>query len=428
MNKSLWHIRFDSGDGRHQPGDCLSGHGDHALIGGSIACDIRIESPEDSPYACIVRNRDGISWRLVRMDDDADIRVNGEQLHIVHYLKDGERITIGENGTELIFSGKDTGIDAKRYYSKFRKLLIGFACGCVAVTALLLMLLGSDDIRQWEIARHRQSICKISVTDIIYQEVRFPDGQEEVRTLDSLFLAEGSCSGTGFFDTKGSFITARHCVEPWISSSDPLSEMSRKEILWAAEAETFNILNGQDTPVYRRVISYCTIHKDGKEIHRFRTDTCRFSTDKDVIRNLRGVNDELYWRELGHAKWESALGDIASVSTGIKGSIHIAGREILESLSQNTPAAHWGYESASEDANFMTSRIKYAPTRKGGRITRCLVHSSKGIIQGFSGSPVMVRHNGRIYAAGIVSKNSENNSGTCYSVPASELEKLTKRW
>lgn len=99
------------------------------------------------------------------------------------------------------------------------------------------------------------------------------------------------------------------------------------------------------------------------------------------IRNLRGVNDELYWRELGHAKWESALGDIASVSTGMKGSIHIAGREILESLSQNTPAAHWGYESASEDANFMTSRIKYAPTRKGGRITRCLVHSSKGIIQ-----------------------------------------------
>lgn len=428
MNKSLWHITFESGDGRHQPGDCLSGHGDHVLIGGSIACDIRIGASEDGPHACIARNPDGTSWRLIRMDDDADIRVNGEQLHIVHYLKDGERITIGENGTELTFSGDDSARDVKRYYARFRKLLIGFACGCVAVTALLLMLLGSDDIRQWEIAGHRQSICKISVTDIIYQEVRILDGQEEVMTLDSLFLAEGSCSGTGFFDTKGNFITARHCIEPWISSSDPLSEMSRKEILWAAEAETFNILNASDTPAYRRVISYCTIHKDGKEIHRFRTDTCRFSTEKDVIRNLRGVNDELYWRELGHARWESALGDIASVATGIKGHIHIAGREVLESLSQNAPAAHWGYESASEDANFMTSRIKYAPTRKGGRITRCLVHSSKGIIQGFSGSPVLVRHNGRIHAAGIVSKNSENNSGTCYSVPVSELEKLTERW
>ena len=380
----------------------------------------------DGPYACIVRNPDGVSWRLVRMDDDIDMQVNGKPLHLVHYLNHGDRITWEYK--EFIFTTEDSKADeARKYYSRFRKLVVGIACGFIAVTAALLLLLGSDDIRQWEIAGLKQSICKISVTDIIYQEVRLMNGMETVTTLDSTFLAEGAYSGTGFFDTEGRFITARHCVEPWIAVSDPLAEPERADIRWAAEAETFNILEA-DSTIYRRVVSCCTIHADGRKAHRFRTDTCLFSTGKDVIRNLRGVNDELFWRELGHEKWESALGDIAGVRTGIRGKVHIAGHEVLKELSQNTPAAHWGYESASDEANFMSSRVKYPPVRKDGRITRCLVHSSEGIIQGFSGSPVLIRHKGRIHAAGVVSRNSGNNTGTCYSVPVCELDKLTERW
>lgn len=380
----------------------------------------------DGPYACIVRNPDGVSWRLVRMDDDIEMLVNGKPLHMVHYLSHGDRITWEED--EFIFTEEnDKTEEVRKYYSRFRKLVIGIACSFVAITAAFLLLLGSDDIRQWEISVMKQSICKISVTDIIYQEVRLINGTETMITLDSVYLAEGACSGTGFFDTKGRFITARHCVEPWIAAADPLSETGRADIIWAAEAETFNILE-VDENVYRRVVSCCTIHEGEKEIHRFRTDTCLFSTEKDVIRNLRGVNDELYWRELGHEKWESALGDIAGVRTGIRGKIHVAGHEILRELAQNTPAAHWGYESASEEANFMNSRIKYPPVRRDGRITRCLVHSSEGIIQGFSGSPVLIRHKGRIHAVGVVSRNSGNNTGTCYSVPVCELDKLTERW
>ena len=379
----------------------------------------------DGPYACMVRNPDGVSWRLVRMDDDIDMKVNGKPLHIVHYLRHGDRITWGEE--EFIFTEGTGSEEAGKYFSRFRKLVIGLACGFVAITTILLLLLGSDDIRQWEMAGLKQSICKISVTDIIYQEVRITNGMKTVTAIDSVFLAEGSCSGTGFFDTKGNFITARHCVEPWIAVTDPMSEYGRPGVAWAAEAETYNILEA-DESTYRRVVSCCTIHEGDREIHRFRTDTCMFSIERDVIRNLRGVNDELYWRELGHEKWESALGDIAGIRTEIRGKIHVAGREILDELSQNTPAAHWGYESSSEEANFMTSRIKYPPVRKHGMISRCLVHSSDGIIQGFSGSPVLVRHNGRIHAAGVVSRNSGNNTGTCYSIPVSELNKLAERW
>lgn len=380
----------------------------------------------DGPYGCIARNPDGVSWRLIRMDDDIDIRVNGKPLHIVHYLKHGDRITFGEE--EIIFNEDENRTeDIKRYYSKFRKLVIGLACSFVAITAILLIMLGSDDIRQWEISGLKQSICKIRVTDIIYQEVRLFDGTETVTALDSLFLAEETCSGTGFFDTDGNFITARHCVEPWIAVTDPLSESGNEYVRWAAEAETFNILHSDDS-IYRRVISCCTIHMEDNDRHHFRTDTCLFSIENDVIRNLRGVNDELYWRELGHARWESALGDITVVRTGINGKIRIAEDDLLKDISQNTPAAHWGYESAAEEANFMTSRIKYPLVRKQGRISRCLVHSSKGIIQGFSGSPVLVRFKGQIHAIGIVSKNSENNSGTCYSVPVSEMKKVTERW
>ena len=169
----------------------------------------------DGPYACMVRNPDGVSWRLVRMDDDIDMKVNGKPLHIVHYLRHGDRITWCEE--EFIFTEGTGSEEAGTYFSRFRKLVIGLACGFVAITTILLLLLGSDDIRQWEMAGLKQSICKISVTDIIYQEVRITNGMKTVTAIDSVFLAEGSCSGTGFFDTKGNFITARHCVEPWIA-------------------------------------------------------------------------------------------------------------------------------------------------------------------------------------------------------------------
>ena len=414
----------------HINADGLTSHAGHIFIGYSTICQIRIPGEAyESPYASLVRNPDGTTWRLVRMIDDMDIRINSAQLHLVHYLKDGDRIDFPDYGRELIFvqeSGDRSS--AAGYYSRFRRMVIGLGCCFAAVTALLLLFFGPDDIRQWEISGQKESICKITVTDIIYQEVKKVADKETAVTIDSVYLAEGTCSGTGFFDKAGRFITARHCVEPWISVSDPLSQLDRKDVAWAAEAETYNTLNDPETDGYRRVISRCVIYRGGEALLTFRTDTCLFSTDKDIVRNLRGINDELYWRELGPIKWESALGDIACVMTETKGRIRIAGKEVMDALCQNTPAAHWGYESASEQASFMNSRIKYPPFRKGGRLAGCLAHSSKGIIVGFSGSPVLVRHKGRIYAIGIVSRNNSSNSGTCHSVPACELDKLKRRW
>ena len=57
--------------------------------------------------ACIACNADGKTWRLIRLEEDAVIKVNGEDLHLVHYLSSGDRIDLGGRRGDLAFRRKE---------------------------------------------------------------------------------------------------------------------------------------------------------------------------------------------------------------------------------------------------------------------------------------------------------------------------------
>jgi hypothetical protein len=59
--------------------------------------------------ACIACNADGKTWRLIRLEEDAVIKVNGEDLHLVHYLSSGDRIDLGGEEETLRFAIRKDG-------------------------------------------------------------------------------------------------------------------------------------------------------------------------------------------------------------------------------------------------------------------------------------------------------------------------------
>lgn len=387
---------------------------------------------QDSELACICMNPDGQSWRIIRLDEEADIRVNSEDLHLVHYLTVNDRIDInGETWHFAIPKAEDNGGSAAGYV-RFKRLAVISAMS-VAILAVLIFcvsyrIISRMPIHRDDISAYENSICKFSVVQLIYQQVNIERDTTIIETLASYEPGNDSYAGTGFFCTDGSFVTARHCVEPWITAN-PVEAYDRKDVSWAMEAETFNAYEAESDSTYRRVIAKCEIYNNRREIiHTFLTDTCMFSIGNDLVYNIRGRLDPMLWRSLGTVNRASSLGDIAAVRTGLAGRVDLASDDIMNSLKAERQVAHFGYEGASSEPRFISSKLEYSPRRQNGKIIRCLEHECTEMVHGFSGSPAIIRHRGRYYAIGIVSKTHDRSTSTFFSVPVTELENLKRRW
>ena len=425
-----WKIRFN--DGR-----AIRGTSDVAYIGNGNQCEIHFSNNseyEDCTFAVLLRNDDYKSWRIVRIDDTADIRISGEQLHLVHYLNEKDMVSITEANAEFRFvTEEDRNIsDASHIVKKSIWASVAAVCFILFVVGTSIFLRNLNIIGEKHIEFLKNSICKITVDEVLFQQVDTADGRNNVRTIASLRLESSSCSGTGFFCKDGRFITARHCIEPWITlpmtgtesleKNGELSEVAR----WASACETFNHTKDSASKGYQRVISLCTIKAEHKNIrHKFSTDTCMFCTDNDIIRNLGGPKDRILWRETGNVKLRSALGDITYVKTDIYGAIQLAPQKIANKLRRRMPVAHWGFRADKDEAEFKSGEIAFDFNESG----KCIEHkSSEGMQKGFSGGPAMIRHHGQIYAVGVISKIGDDGKETYFSVPVTEIEKAKRRW
>jgi len=410
----------------------IYGRKEDILIVQSDNCDIRISdssSYDEVVLAYVVSDSEGRFWRLIRCDEAVRILVNGEPLHLVHYLNVGDRLIFGEDKTIYRFAGaqpKDTAMDI----SSLRRFI---AVSVASVVVLIVFLTGlflkpdpEDDIRRSEVRRYESSLYKISVKEVIYQSVTFEEQDVVYDTIGKISLDTSIPSGTGFLCTDGKLVTARHCLEPWIVRDYPDICYDKIDTLmiWAAEAETYNIRYRKDRlPICRRLISVCEITQNGYVKGRISSDTCFFNIRNDVIRNLRGVNDPLYWRELGHIRSRSSLGDIAYFNTGTKGEIQMVEEAYIDSLMADVPAAHLGYPSGHTDVGFERSRLSIRRQKD-----RCLEFKDTDVGKGYSGGPVMVRHNGRLCVVGVLSRIFDANQRRCVCVPVSEIAKAERRW
>ena len=425
-----WKIRFN--DGR-----VIRSTSDIAYIGNGNQCEIHFPNNseyEDCTFAVLLRNDDYNSWRIVRIDDTADILINGEQLHLVHYLNDKDMISITEANAEFrFFTEEDNGIsDSSHIVKKSIWASVAAVCLILLVVGASIYLRDLNVINEKHIEALKSSICKITVEEVLLQQVDTAGGRYDVNTIASIRLESSSCSGTGFFCKDGRFVTARHCIEPWITipmtgkesleKDGELSEVAR----WASACEKFNHTKDSASKGYQRVISHCTIKAEHKNIlHKFSTDTCMFCTDNDIIRNLGGPKDRILWRETGNIKLRSALGDITFVQTHITGAIQPAPQDVVNKMKRRTQVAHWGFRAEKEEAEFKSGEIAFDFYEN----SKCIEHkSSEGMHKGFSGGPVMIRHHGQVYAVGVISKIGDDGKETYFSVPVTEIDKAKRRW
>lgn len=426
----VWKIRFS--DGR-----VIRGTSDIAYIGDSNQCEIHFSGTgeyDDCTYAVLLRNDDHSTWRIVRIDDTADIRINGERLHLVHYMNEKDVVSIEEAGAEFRFYTEvENGItDTSKIIKKSIWASVAAACFIILVIGTAIFIKGLNIISEKHIEDLKSSICKITVNEVLLQQVDTAGGRYDVTTIASIRLASNSCSGTGFFCKDGRFITARHCIEPWITipmtgkesleGEGELAEVAR----WASSSETFNHTKDSISKGYQRVISRCTVMTEHKNvIHTFSTDTCMFHTEHDIIRNLGGPKDRILWRETGNVKLRSALGDITYVKTDITGAIQTASSDIVNLMKRRTQVVHWGFRANKAEAEFKSGEIAFDYTEN----SRCIEHkSSEGMYHGFSGGPVMIRRRGQVYAIGVISQIGEDGKETYFSVPVTEIDKARRRW
>lgn len=408
----------------------IYGSSDEISIGRESWCDLIIEGDADScteVTAYIVRNGKENSWRIIRDADSFGIKVNGEPVHLVRYLASGDRLEF--EGDPRIFRFAESRDETDKLLKANRKLM-GMISGAVAAVFLVATVLAviilnpreGDDIRRSELRKYENSVLKISVREVIYQEIDIRKASAD--TLGILKLTEETPSGSGFITEDGRFISARHCVEPWIIVQDPEIKYSSGDVLtkWAADAETFNITVGRDS-VYRRLVTICDLSRNGEHLHTFSSDTCGFHTENDLVRNLRGMNDPLYWRELGHIRSRSSLGDIISFKTGLKGRIKTADADLIALMEEDLPAVHAGYLNGHNSPNTERSRL-FIRHQKG----RCLEFKDTDVDKGMSGGPVLVRHQGKMYAVGVLSRILGQNKRVCFCVPITESDNTVKRW
>ncbi len=390
-------------------------------------------SYDEEVLAYIVPDTAGNSWRMIRGQESERIIVNGEPLHLVHYLSLGDRIIFGDGKTVFRFMGARP-IDNGEPIARFRKTMIAFSALVLLVMAVFIagaIRSNTDaDIRAGEIRRYQSSVYKISVEKVIYQTVTATGQGFVYDAVDSLILDTSFPSGTGFLCTDGKFVTARHCIEPWIVTNDPgllydsPESDERTLTVWAADAETYNIRHKKDSiKTHKRLVSICKVSLEGGESEYFSSDTAFFCIKNDIVRNLRGVRNPLYWRELGHIRSRSSLGDVVYFQTEHKGRIRLADQAYIDSLETDTPAVHLGYPLGQSDCSFERSRVMMKRQKN-----MCLGFKDTDVAKGYSGGPVMVRHNGKLLAVGVLSRIFDNEQRSSVCVPASEIENAERRW
>lgn len=431
---SCFKLHFSKGDSVNAKHHTITSCSDFAVIGQCPNSEIRLPNDslyEDVEYAAFILNDDKTSWRIVRLDHSTDIFINEERLHLVHYLSKGDKIRIDGQESEMVFTpiSEDKVLDAKHLADRLKWYIITpLSLLVVMVIALLLWIIPSQEINDDDINQHKGSIYKISTVSVMYQEVDIRGGKKAVTTIDSLVL-NNRPTGTAFLTSDGKFITARHCVEPWLSVFNPLEEIEDNSVsLWAAEAETFNILNEQDS-IFRRVITINEIFANNTIIYTFSSDTCYYNCINDRIMNVRGVFDPLYWRDLGWINDKGALGDIIYLNTSLRGSIELANDELLNALEESSVFLHWGYESDAPQAHGSRSLLKYEISRgPNEEILKVMEHRDFELPHGFSGSPVFAKFDNKVYVVGIMSKSKIGYGTTCFSIPITQINQAEKRW
>lgn len=428
---------------------------DNIELGRDSHCQVRFDesfTTVSRHHAAIVK--DGDQWKLVQLSSSNSTLLNGRPVKDEWYLQSGDEIQLSVNGPKLGFiiptGNKATvgSIGMTRRLSLFRQQALApykhaiWALSCFLVIAmcasgyfiwsnnglikenmnLLTRLqnyaIKSDSLR--EAQRIQDSIMySKDFKNIRIQQSNILSGStlsNEVakakpyvyvlRTtihinIDGQSVTQNGGQGTGFLLSDGRFVTARHCVEPWMYDTGDLAQvyaMSKK---------------------YENISIYATIDAvsmTGDHIH-LRSSQFRIDRNYDIsVPVVTDMDDEL---NLSLAfpvnlKDGSTLGSramlgsdwaYAHVSKGGKG------LKASPSLSSNLKSsrevhvlgfpAGLGVMDGSKLVEPVYNKMLVASDNL--KSDRCIL-VSEGVAHGNSGGPVFTLANGKLIVIGVVSR------------------------
>ena len=405
-------------------------------IGQIETCEVRIPDVgncEPMTYAMICPAKDEQGWLIVKRSDLFDLRVNGKLITLACKLNDGDEIEFIDASCLLakfsfkIFDDGDynaaSGVSYKQKSSLNITLISTVVVALVAVAIALFALLDDgNSIAKYDFGEYSGDICQIT-TDSVF----LMSGSQVIESVCLEQAAQGTC----FLTDSGIFVTARHCVEPWINDEDwdgTVTDAARMSpaLRLATKAETMNRLLGEERYGVR---SHCVISYGVQQFEYYSTDFV-INKSRDKVLCLGDENNPIYWRTIIPIAScrDMELGDFAYVrAPQFKGAISMAGVDDLAAFSKSNDkdVVVIGYPINNNNSNILTKVDGKSQQLEWNDDNSALI----GCIQmtalinpGNSGGPIFALIDDKPKVVGIVSKaDTYAQQGTFWAVPSTEI-------
>lgn len=420
-------------------------------IGQTNCCELRLpESSDFEPvvFATILCKQEGKGYFIIRRTDFHELQINGKRLNICQSLKDGDLISFVVDGKiiSLLFSmyndgeySASMGVVYKKYKPN-RKIQYGIAG--IAFLALLISALSMCFRKDYHILRHENidaydaSIYHIHVDSVYLLQDSIINGKVEEQMLEAIAL-DRQVAGTCFLTCDSLFVTARHCVEPWINDEDwngiSYDDKMSPAVRLATMAETRNMMLGEEK---YKVKAHCIISK-GLELYEYYSTDFHFNKSRDQVVCLGTDQHPIYWRTIVPlaSRRDMELGDFAYVeSKGLKGNLQLADmkdiKAFMKQADKDIVAIGFPLNDNQEEgicAKAFGNSQNVELVKNDSEIAGC-IQMSAPINPGNSGGPVLAKIQDRILVIGIVSKaDGQATQGTFWAVPSTEIVSLKQR-
>ena len=438
----------------HKAGEAQEIIVDTIEIGRDSRCQVRFDERFETVsrrHAAIIR--EGEMWKLIQLSNTNTTLLNGQTIKSEWYLQNGDEIQLSVNGPKLGFiiptGNKATvgSIGLTRRLSLFRQQAMRpYKVAIAALCALLLLLAGvggyflykqdkqlfasneriaqlvqeaaiKDSINQNKL----DSVAKIKGKVYIKQggggggsqpdptiSKAIAEAKPYVYYVRTIFFVEidgqrkrvSSSQGTGFLLSDGRFVTARHCVQPWLYNIDEINAMiTTASIIGRSDIRAYAVIEAQsmNDRITLRTSDFVvndsydkTFETEIEETHVYIATAMPLSfKDGTQLGSERMMgNDWAYARV-------SRFGGIkanASLSGALKAgaTVHVLG----------FPS---GLGKADGDREIEPIYNRMSVSRDGLNNSGCIM-VSEGVAHGNSGGPVFVLNNGKLEAVAVVSR------------------------
>lgn len=447
MYYRLTHI---SGPRTAKSGHGLLGSDRPVLIGQLPDCDVQLPDSdiyEPQAFAVILPREDESGWLVVRRTDHFGITIDGKPLHTAAPLSDGAVMAFddGTHATKLGFKVfKDGLLDesgrvVNSRASASRRVATWLTILLLLAALLFLPRLAGDgrQLKKVDLGQYEASLFRIAVDSVFLTKDTLIGGQRQELVLAAGELADPHV-GTCFLTKDGYFVTARHCLEPWLDDEAwdgcALNSKTPLEIRFAAQAETQNRAEGASR---YHVKSRCIISNE-QENYELYSNEFGMNKSRDQVLRLGSDRNPIYWRTITPlaARRDMELGDFAYVKApaGVVGTLEVATMADLLCFKNqgNKDIAVLGFPISDHGVATHMSIVygncqqfdfdSVGDTRRG-----CLMMTAP-INRGNSGGPVLACVGKKVTVIGIVSKaDAQASQETFWAVPVTEVEQSREK-